>query len=115
MAIRITKKEKLLSVSNEWCANDYYLIHGRIESDKPEDGFYRFKFVMHIDLACDLWNEETGEDIPYKEALDELIWACIPEYDLFNNEKQRSAFYRFCNDTIETWNGSPRAWYAAHN
>ena len=103
MEIKITKKQKLLSVRNEWVAGDYYLIHGRIINE-DKTSFYRFKFVLHIDLACDLWDGEN--DIPYDEALNDIIWSFCDQagndYDFVNIAR----FYRLCNKTIENWNSS---------
>lgn len=107
MEIKITKRQKLLSVRNEWVAGDWYLVHGRVISDDRKY-FYRFKFVLHIDLACDLWDGEN--DIPYDEALNDMIWSfCDMAGDDFSNGKRIREFIRVCNDTIIRWNNRFKA------
>ena len=103
MEIKITKKQRLLSVRNEWVVGDYYLIHGRIIND-DKTAFYRFKFVLHIDLACDLWDVENN--IPYDEALIDMIWSFCDSIGSEYNIVNISRFYRLCNETIEKWNSS---------
>ena len=104
MEIKVTKKERLLSVRNEWAAGDYYLIHGRFYDDS-KTYFYRFKFVLHIDLACDLWDGEN--DIPYDEALNDMIWAFLYSAgDDIENKTRLQMFFDDCNATIEKWNRS---------
>lgn len=109
MEIKITKREKLLSVRNEWVSNDYWLIHGRIYNDE-KNAFYRFKFVLHIDPSFDLWDIETETDRDYKEAMEEMIFSFCDfiAADFFSNELARRRFVNMCNDTIMGWNASVR-------
>jgi len=102
MEIKITKKEKLLEISNCWIANDYWLIHGRIYNDE-HTAFYRFKFVQIIDRADDLWDSDAGKDRDYKEVLEELAWCfCDQIGDKFDTGKI-SSFIDACNDTIRNF------------
>lgn len=105
MLIKITRRAKLLSIRNEWIAGDYYLINGRAYNP-GKTRFYPFKFVLHIDLSCDLWDGER--DIPYDEALRDMIFAFCDTLSAasFDDEKAIRAFYDDCNATIEKWNAS---------
>lgn len=103
MITQITKKEKLLSVRNEWTAADYLLIHGRLY-DNEKKYFYRFKFVLTIDLCCDLWDGEN--DIPYTEAVNDMIFSFVDcAGDDINDKNKLKMFYNMCNETIDKWNG----------
>lgn len=105
MEIKITRKTKLLSIRNEWIASDYYLINGRAYNPE-KTRYYPFKFVLYIDLACDLWDGEN--DVPYNVALDDMIFAFCDVLSgvSFDDEKAIRAFYDDCNATIENWNAS---------
>ena len=105
MEIKITKKSKLLSVRNEWTAGDYWLVYGRAYNDE-KTRYYPFKFVLHIDLACDLWDGE--KDIPYNDALDDMIFSFCDQLSgvSFCDQKRISAFYDECNETIKRWNAA---------
>lgn len=106
--LKITKKEKLLSASQPVYV-DYYLIHGRIYND---DGtrYYKFKFVLAMDLELDLWDPETESEIPYSDGLNALIDGfCCDAGDAFNNDAIRARFFGDCNETIRGWNNSCRA------
>lgn len=102
----ITKRQKLLSVRNEWVCGDYWLVHGRMYNE-DRTYFRRFKFVLHIDLACDLWDAELEEDRNYDDVLEEMIW-CFVEMagDDYHDDSRLNEFYDRCNETILQWNGA---------
>jgi hypothetical protein len=102
MNIKITKKEKLLSVSNSWIAADYWLIHGRIYNT-DNTAFYRFKFVLTIDRACDLWDEETETERDYMETLQEMAWCFLDCLSGEFNENIIHGFIDECNETIRAF------------
>jgi len=101
--LKITKKEKLLEARRP-VAVDYWLIHGRIYNDDGS-AYYRFKFVIDMDLELDTYDAETGEIIPYNDALEMLIDSfCDYAGDAFNNDAARADFFDNCNNTIACWN-----------
>ena len=107
MTTEITRKEKLLSVRNSWQAADWWLVHGRLYNAE-RTAFYRFKFVLQVDLSVDLWDEEAEEEIPYKKALEEMAWAfCDYMWNVSYDDKRKiKAFIDECNSTIERWNAA---------
>jgi len=101
--IKITKREKLLE-ARQPVAVDYFLIHGRIYND-DETMFYKFSFVLAMDLELDMYDSETETDIPYKEALETLIDCfCDSAWNAFDDDDARAAFFEDCNETIRRWN-----------
>ena len=100
--VQITKRKTLAKPRNEWVAQDWFLYYGRIY-DKTHTYYRPFKFVVCIDLACDLWDGEN--DIPYDEALESIVFSFT---DLIRGFEQTGAFYAACNDSIERWNRSHR-------
>ena len=107
METKITKKQKLLSVNNSWSACDYWLINARVFSD---DGaaFWRVKFILCIDRACDLWDPETGEDLDYKEVLENMAWSFLDIVSGPETPEKIAELINACNETIERWNAGAR-------
>lgn len=104
MEVKITKKVLLDSVRGSVVNMDTYLIHGRIINDE-KTAFYRFKFVLPIDLCDDLWDEEFEEEIPYNTALSGMIDAfCNLIPSDFNDRRNLKLFIDDCNATIERYN-----------
>lgn len=102
--VKITKKQRLLSVRNSWNCADYWLVHGRIYNDAGT-AYYRFKFVLSVDLELDLWDCETETEIPYNTALEEMIFSFTDRAaGAFDNDAARVEFFQECNDSIRFWN-----------
>ena len=98
--VKITKRTTLLTISNEYQASNYYLIHGRIYN-AARTQYRKFKFVLWIDRACDLWDSELEQDIPLETAIDigiDSMLGLIRDYD------NVTEFYQACNDSIRHWN-----------
>jgi hypothetical protein len=106
--IELTKLEKLLEVNNSMCHNYYYLQYGRIyNADKTQ--FRRFKFVEWSDIEsiCDYYEKDfvTKEEI--RRCMGEYAWVtCESQADyLIKSFDDCQAFYDWCNETINKYNG----------
>lgn len=108
MSIKLTKKEKLLSARLP-VAVDYWLIHGRIYTPDGS-GYWRFKFVVSVDLELDTFDNETGEIIPYDFALENVIDGFLcGAWNVSKDAAARARFFEDCNETIRRWNNSRAA------
>ena len=97
--IKITRRKCLDRWSNSYCTGSEWLIHGRaLNADGTH--YLPFKFVILIDAECDLYDPETGEDIPEAEAIDELIFSYT---DMFYGISA-AEIVEICNETIEKHN-----------
>lgn len=97
--IRITRRKCLDRWNNSYCTGSEWLINGRAIN---QDGahYLPFKFVLLIDAEMDLYDPETGEDIPEAEALEELIFSYT---DLFYGISA-AEIVGICNETITRHN-----------
>lgn len=108
MEIKITRKQKLLHVGNSWCDYiNYWLIHGRIINDDHTQ-YRKFKFVVDVNMTCDGYDPETGEDIPESELLEDMIFSFTDNIKSFDDCME---FYDICNESIRKYNGIYKANY----
>ena len=105
--VKITKKQVLDKWDNTTCSGSYHLIYGRAYNTE-KTGYYKFKFVLFFDYACDLWDPETKTDIPLNEAINSAIDSFIFGLNA-DNENSVKDFFARCNDTINRYNIRNRA------
>ena len=107
-SVEITKKRKLLEVSNDKCHNWYYLFYGRIyNADKTR--MRKFKFVLWFDVF-DLQEFYEGQEkittADIGRYVDELGWStCSSNEYLIKSYNDCTDFYDWCNETINDYNG----------
>ena len=53
----------------------------------------------------DLWDCETETEIPYNDALEEMIFCFVDRAaGAFDNDAALAEFFQECNDSIRFWN-----------
>lgn len=108
MEIKITRKQKLFNVGNEWCDYvNYWLINGRIYND-DHTMYRKFKFVADCNFSCDGYDPKTGEIRTESELLEDLIFSYTDTIRSFDN---CTDFYDLCNQSIMSFNGIFKANY----
>lgn len=101
MEIKITRRQFLKAIGNEWCDHiNFWLIHGRIYSD---DGtrYRKFKFVAEVNFSCDGWDEENDRAYTESEILEDIIFSYVDTIHGYDDCKD---FFDLCNASIDRWN-----------
>lgn len=106
-SVEITKKQKLLEVSNDKCHNWYYLFYGRIYNAN-KTRMRKFKFVLWFDVFDVQEFYEGQEKITNTDIgryADELGWStCSSNECLIKSYNDCTDFYNWCNETINDYN-----------
>ena len=97
--IKITRRKCLDRWNNSQWSGSEWLIYGRA-INAAGTNYQPFKFVLLIDAGCDLYNPETGEDIPEAEALEEMIFSYVDMFYSFS----AAEIVTYCNLTIKRHN-----------
>lgn len=101
----ITKKQKILEISNDMAHNYYFLIYGRLyNEDKTK--YKKFKYIEFFDIfdLQEYFDKDyiTKEDI--KIYLDEIEAPLICYIKNYSDTKHIQEFYKYCNETITNFN-----------
>lgn len=105
--IEFTKLRKALEVNNSMCHNYYYVQYGRIYNAE-KTSFRRFKFVFWFDIddICDYFEKDSVTKQEIIEYANEIGWSYCESYQhLIKSYDDCKAFYDWCNETINDYNG----------
>ena len=105
--IELTTHKKIHEVNNDMCHNYYYVQHGRIYN-ADHTRLRRFHFILWFDIfdVCEYFDNYAVTKQDIARYASEYAWSyCEGQSNLIKSYDNCQAFYDWCNETINNYNG----------